>query len=229
MTGTDRGFFYQRHLPHYQPPDSTFSVMFRLAGTLPFEAIQRLSEERLRYHQLMRTNTSSTEGTKSKRLLKQEQYFRRFDELLDGYSFGPTWLKQEKIAELLSEAIHYRDQKVYDLLAYCIMANHVHMVFSIEGFGIKSGFEKTSKTGRDSVPSNTVTDILGSLKKFTGLRANKLLRREGAFWQDESCDHVVRENELENAIWYVLNNPVKAGLVKDWRDWRWTYLKEGVI
>ena len=153
MTGTDRGFFYQRHLPHYQPPDSTFSVMFRPAGTLPFEAIQRLSEERLRYHQLMRTNTSSTEGTKSKRLLKQEQYFRRFDELLDGYSFGPTWLKQEKIAELLSEAIHYRDQKVYDLLAYCIMANHVHMVFSIEGFGIKSGFEKTSKTGRDSVPS----------------------------------------------------------------------------
>ena len=27
---------------------------------------------------------------------------------------------------------------------------------------------------------------------------------------------------------YVLNNPVKAGLVKDWRDWKWNYQRQSV-
>ena len=54
--------------------------------------------------------------------------------------------------------------------------------------------------------------------------------RSGASWQEESYDHVVRDGkELDRTIWYLLNNPVAAGLVKDWREWRWSYVKEGLI
>ena len=36
----------------------------------------------------------------------------------------------------------------------------------------------------------------------------------GSFWQDESYDHVIRDdNELEILIRYVIENPVKAGFV----------------
>jgi REP-associated tyrosine transposase len=71
-----------------------------------------------------------------------------------------------------------------------------------------------------------LTEILHSLKSHTALEANKLLHRHGTFWQDESYDHFIRdENELERIIKYVLYNPVKANLVKQQSDWKWSYCK----
>jgi putative transposase len=65
------------------------------------------------------------------------------------------------------------------------------------------------------------------LKKFSAIRANRILKRSGPFWQHESYDHVIRDaKELENTIWYVLFNPVHAGLVADWEKWNWTYCKK---
>ena len=163
-------------------------------------------------------------------LLRQQHwdYFQRFDALLGAMSTGPKWLKEDKIAELVKETIHYRDGKEYDLFAYSIMPNHVHMVLELVGrvadptlednaqpkslIG-RDGPNPESSSGRDGVPSYALTNILTSLKKYTALRANRLLRRSGAFWQDESYDHVIRDDgELDRTIWYVLQNPVQAGL-----------------
>ncbi|MCL4550567.1 MAG: hypothetical protein M1495_18605, partial [Bacteroidetes bacterium] len=71
-----------------------------------------------------------------------------------------------------------------------------------------------------------VADILRKLKGATSRECNKTLNRSGAFWQHESYDHVVRdENELSRIIEYVLNNPVNAALVDKWEDWKWSYCK----
>jgi len=65
-----------------------------------------------------------------------------------------------------------------------------------------------------------------SLKRYTAAKANKILVRRGPFWQHENYDHIVRnEHELERIIVYVLNNPVKAGLVKNRDDWKWNYCR----
>lgn len=65
-----------------------------------------------------------------------------------------------------------------------------------------------------------------SFKRYTARQANLFLQREGPFWQAESYDHVVRHSaELERVIHYILNNPVKAGLVKQWQDWPWSWRK----
>jgi len=50
------------------------------------------------------------------------------------------------------------------------------------------------------------------------------LQREGAFWEPESYDHIVRAGEFDKIVNYTLLNSVKAGLVKKWEDWKWTYL-----
>ena len=72
--------------------------------------------------------------------------------------------------------------------------------------------------------------ILQSLKAYTARAANKILQRGGAFWLHESYDHVVRdEKELERIIWYVLNNPVKARLVKEWHEWPWLYCRPDMV
>jgi len=63
-----------------------------------------------------------------------------------------------------------------------------------------------------------------SLKGYTAREANRILGRKGAFWEAESYDHVIKkDSEYERVVKYVLNNPVKAGLVKNWRDWKWNW------
>lgn len=209
--------FYQRHLPHYQPQGCTFFVTFRLAGSLPLHIIQKLKLE----HEGQLKLISGIEDQKEKyRSYKEIQlnYFEKFDSALNRYWRNVSWLKQTAVAEKVKEAIHYRDGKEYDLIAYSIMPNHVHMVF---------GLINTDKiVGRTDCSTYIVTTILKSLKWYTALECNKILNRSGAFWQHESYDHVVRdEDELTRIIEYVLNNPVKAGLVDKWEDWRWSYCK----
>ena len=69
-----------------------------------------------------------------------------------------------------------------------------------------------------------VTNILRLIKGSTARECNKVLNRSGKFWQQESYDHVVRDNkELKRIVKYLLNNPVKAGLCERWEDWKWNY------
>jgi REP element-mobilizing transposase RayT len=50
---------------------------------------------------------------------------------LDACSSGAAWLKEPDVAAIVKEALHYRDGKEYELLAYCVMPNHVHLFFSL--------------------------------------------------------------------------------------------------
>ncbi|MGA9364867.1 MAG: transposase [Bacteroidota bacterium] len=196
--------YYRRNLPHYQPPGATYFVTFRLAGSLPQEVVARLKEERAKAERLLVDTGGREEKDKINELRKR--YFVRFDKLLDAARQGPWWLQNAEVAKVVSDAIHFRDGREYDLLAYCIMPNHVHLVMALERNGI------------------SLYKVLQSLKRFTAREANKILSRAGAFWQHESYDHVVRDGkELVRVIAYVLSNPEKAGLVGQWKSWRWSY------
>jgi REP element-mobilizing transposase RayT len=64
-----------------------------------------------------------------------------------------------------------------------------------------------------------------SLKGYTARQANLHLRRTGQFWEEESYDHEVRDGaEFGRIVRYILNNPVKAGLVQHWSEWPWNYV-----
>lgn len=138
-------------------------------------------------------------------------YFGKFDSLLDKAESGPLWLKDERIANIIKNALHFFDEKEYDLITYCIMANHVHVVIKLR---------------RNGIP---LYRIMQSIKRFTSKEANKILKRTGeTFWQAESYDHLIRNSaELRRVIAYVVNNPVKAGLVKNWEEWIFSFVKDG--
>ena len=73
---------------------------------------------------------------------------------------------------------------------------------------------------------HALSAIMQSLKGYTAFEANSLLGRRRQFWHHESYDHVVRnEQELQRIRRYVLQNPVKAGLVAHWEEWPWSYCK----
>ena len=188
--------FYERNLPHYQPRDATYAVMIRLAGSLPAEVVEQLRKERDEY----RKSVSGTMGDKqyAERIRAHAiRHFEKFQSLLDRQTKGPLWLREPAIAKIVAEAMHYWDRKAYELLAYCVMPNHVHAIFAI---GSASSIPLSDFPLKGQTPY-VVTNILASIKKHSAKKANKVLGRSGAFWQDETFDHVIRdEQELERTI-----------------------------
>jgi len=203
--------YYRRHLPHLQPPGATLFITFRLAGSLPRAVIEELGAERQRVEQMVRRVVDATARMRTA-YLEERRLFGRWDAALDTAQQGPRWLADPRIADLVAESLHYRDGWVYELRVFCIMPNHVHLACTpLEK--IDGGY-------------HSLTTILHSLKRYTAREANKILERRGAFWQQESHDHVVRdEGELQRIVAYVLNNPVKAGMVSTWEEWPWSYVR----
>jgi len=200
--------YYRRNLPHWQPKGAEFFITFRLAGSLPAEVINWLKEKRREYEKMNRKLPMSDSSKKE----FEAEIFKMYDHLLDESSFGPTWLKKREVAEIVMNSLHFYDKEHYDLYAFTIMSNHVHLVFRHLTQNYDVDFP--------------VTGIMKSIKSFTGKECNKKLCRSGRFWQIESYDRVIRDSrELENVILYTINNPVKANLVSQWKDWPYTYCK----
>jgi putative transposase len=203
--------FYHRHLPHWQPLEAIFFVTFRLKGSLPSEVIASLREIRNREKQSLLLLPPDQRNERDD--LDERRSFGRWDSLLDSGRFGPCWLGQKEIAEIIQEAFHYRDGRDFCLYAFSILPTHVHVVIE----------PCRSECHSDLQP---LSNIMQSLKRHTARQANLLLGRQGSFWQDESYDHAIgNEDEFERVVRYVLENPVKAGLVSDWEDWKWRYCK----
>ena len=232
MSHFDYKPFYLRNLPHIQPPGATFFVTFHLAGSLPRAVLQQWNAEKCQLETeksrpLKSQDVSHFEAAEDIRFEEEQrhrewkrQWFRKFEKTLDNAQSGPLWLKDKGIAKEVAESLHYRDGKVYRLDAYCIMANHVHVVFAPLAIQ-PSGAPQTNSLGY-----NTLASIMQSLKGYTVWKANRLLGRSGAFWHHESYDHSVRNpSEWQRIVTYILNNPVKAGLIKDWKRWRWSYCR----
>lgn len=225
---------YRRKLPHYQPIRAKLFITYRLAGSLPESVIEKLRQEREQKEREL-AKIKDIEERRQLRAEFQRRWFAKYDNYLDRAETGPKWLTDPRIAKLVYDSIRYREGKVYDLDCLTIMSNHVHQV--IEPLPAAVGqVDNLSKNvgqvanlpfnGQDAILPYSVSKIMHSLKRYTGRRANLILGREGQFWQDESYDHVVRnEKEYERIIWYILNNPVKAGLVDSWEKWAWSYCK----
>lgn len=105
------------------------------------------------------------------------------------------------------------------------MSNHAHISFT-PFLNERTIYEKTESIRTEFVSSKpTLAMIMKSLKGFSAREANKMLGRKGTFWQAESYDREIRdETEFWRVIKYILNNPVKAGLVTKWKEYPFSWL-----
>ena len=126
---------------------------------------------------------------------------KRIEEYLDA-GYGSCWLKDERVAECVSRTLKFHDGEKYRLHSWVIMPNHVHALL----------------TPADRVH---LPDILHSIKSFSAQQANKILGRTGQFWQHETFDRYIRNQEhFAAVVRYIENNPVKAGLCERPEMWR---------
>jgi putative transposase len=137
--------------------------------------------------------------------LSSGQAFAVLDRLLDDARTGPFYLRQPAVADMIVEAIYHNANVLqhYRLDAFAVMPNHVHLLVT---------------------PKVSLPKLTKSLKGITAKRANEMLGLTGSsFWQEESYDHLVRDSrECEKIRSYIEANPVRAGLVKDATEYRWS-------
>jgi REP element-mobilizing transposase RayT len=152
---------------------------------------------------------------------KQKLVFAQFDNIIDSEP-AVRHLANSAAASEVAGSLRYFAGERYDLLAFVVMPSHFHWVFHPRADWVQKCAEE-SRQARKPAPRSPRERIMQSVKGYSARQCNRLLGLHGEFWQDESYDHVVRDDdELLRIIAYVENNPVKAGLALRSEDWLWS-------
>ena len=202
--------FYQgKKLPHWQPAGATFFITMRLFGSIPKHIIaQHKAQKEIETKELMRLFEKQPLVLADQLYDLEKKYFGIYDKELDK-SNEPYWLREKEIAEIVKGSVEFLEGKDLITHAYSIMPNHLHWVFTHQE------------------EAKVLWSVLQRMKSFSAKEANKILKNSGKFWEEESYDHIVRNTkEFDNIVSYTLQNPVKAGFVKEWQDWEFSYVKE---
>ncbi len=123
----------------------------------------------------------------------KKQY--QLDKYLDS-SVNGAYLN-DKVLELFKKYILEQDKKLFDLIAFVIMPNHVHILF------------------KETLQLN---EAIRKLKGGSAFLINKRLDKKGQFWSDNYYDKAIRDDKHFEVVYnYIKNNPIKGGL-KDSED-----------
>ncbi len=178
--------WHKGNLPHRNKKGRIQSITFRLADSLPQSVLNEIETELKEL------------SDEKKDLEKRKKYEYWLDKGL-----GSCALANREMAQVVQEALQHHDGDKYDLLAWSIMPNHVHVLI------------KTT----DDLPR-----IIQSWKSFTGkwaLANNKKFNLGidndiEKFWMPEYWDRFIRDGDhFNNTVRYILNNPIKANLPED--------------
>ena len=202
------GWRSRGYLPHFDAPRAIQHITYRLADSLPKEAVERLEFE-------------------LKALPAEKQTIerrRRLERLLDA-GFGSRVLLRPEAARIIIETWLRFDQERYRLLAFVVMPNHCHVLIECLD---SCPLWKIVNSWKSYTARWINANVLGQKedKKTTedsrpGGRRSQ--RGSQAFWQRDYWDRFIRdERHFDVTKMYIESNPVAAGLVKNPVDWPWS-------
>jgi len=194
------GWHERGYLPHCDFPGLVQFVTFRLADSMP-------DSRRGEWEHLLKIEDDREKHT------RLEKYLDR--------GVGECHLRDPQVAQIAEDAMLHFHNEQYELLAWCVMPNHVHVLVHVW-----------------RVP---LDEMIQSWKRFSATRALRLLRTERrtpirrdpdnlnepnrssalrSFWQREYWDTFMRDEEQERkAVRYIETNPVKARLCRVDKEW----------
>jgi putative transposase len=189
--------FTRGKLPHWEVESGRYFVTVRLADSLPQSVIDRLRDTH--------TALSAISPSSTAFLSLQRLYFLTLEKHLSAGA-GACVLSDPKFAQLVVNEFHALAEFGVGFPHYSIMPNHWHALI----------------TAADSC-TLPLPVIMKRVKGRTGKRIRALTGGSGPVWQREWFDHRMRnEAETQRTIAYIQNNPVKAGMVADWRQHPYT-------
>ncbi len=160
-----------RNLPHIYPPEAAFFITFRLKNSIPRDVLFKMKEEQeFKIAEIMQSKLSEREKEEAIYVLKK-RFFAQYDRALHKYITNDDFLNIPEIAQIVADKMHEYDKKLYDLIAYCVMSNHVHWLFTTNNY-----------------PKADISYIMQLIKGGSSYLCNKALNLSGSFWQQESYD-----------------------------------------
>ncbi|MGI9142670.1 MAG: DNA methyltransferase, partial [Fluviibacter sp.] len=176
------------YLPHWTCQGAVYHVVFRLADSVPQSKLAQWDEDL--------AAELTDEALREARYRKHQE----MENWLDA-GHGVCHFRQPEIAELVANALKHFDGDRYQLHAWCVMPNHVHVIV-------------------EPLSDNPLYKIIHSWKSFTANAINRQLGVSGTLWQADAYNHIIRtQKEYDYQVQYVWQNPDKANL-PDW-PWRW--------
>ena len=189
--------FTRGRLPHWEVEHGQYFVTVRCHDSLPVEAVARLQEIQVSLRQI--------EARSEEFIRLQRQYFLTMEKFLDAGGGCAPLRRTEAAAALVASFAALTDEGV-SVPHFAIMPNHWHALLAPMGAG-----------------SIDLHRVMTRLKGRSARAVNLALGQRGPLWQREWFDRWMRdEAEWGRCVEYVRQNPVKAGLVRDWREDQWT-------
>jgi len=172
MKPGSRGFSSEKHhshLPHIDIEGHYQFITFRTQDSSD-QYLKKLAQQRL---------------PNSKRQLA-------IDEYLDQSQSG-AYLKGDILISL-KHFIELKDTVLYELIAFCIMPNHVHVLIK---------------------PLDSLSRVMQQLKGGSAKLINDLMGRKGRFWAVDYYDKLIRDEKHFAVVYqYIINNPAALGEAK---------------
>jgi tetratricopeptide (TPR) repeat protein len=189
---------YTTNLPHWRQEGATYSITFRLADSLPKSIIDQYLAEKISLTTMLENAIADGDESMARNCNERlgELYSSRIESALDA-GHGACHMKNHEIAQIVADTVRHYDGDRYELAAWCLMPNHVHLIIKPLG-------------------NHRLCDIIRGMKTFSASQANKKLGRTGAFWMEEYYDHIIRDlDDFHNQLAYLKRNPAK------FPDWPW--------
>lgn len=189
----------QGHLPHWEQEGATYFITWRTADSIPkakWQYWHRLRSEWLVHHHIDPTNPDWRRRVEALPDA-QRRAFSRFARILEqevDSCHGTCPLRNPACAGIVESALRHLDGTGYLLGDFVVMPNHVHVL--------------VGALSRESMLKQVT-----SWKKWSAIQINRLSGRSGRLWQDESFDHLVRDQSAFHRYRrYIGENPEKAKL-----------------
>ena len=197
--------------------------IYRVKGSVPRPDILRLKRQmdedlamlRNRYPGYEEVGSHAEQAYLLDKEVFDEQYEARYEDLLHRYANREMPLQDPAVKQIVLDSWHnIAARGLIDLYAVSVMSNHVHVLCG-----------NPHLTGVVDL-----VDVMASHQRFTTTQRNRLEGTKGRkLWVRRFFDRDVRPGKFEQVLWYVLNNPVKAGLRTTPLDWVGNYVKPGLV
>ena len=204
LTAEERGLgflgWHERgYLPHCDFPGLVQFVTFRLADSMP-------ESRRGEWEHLLKIEDDREKRTK-------------LEEYLD-CGVGECHLRDPRIAKLAEDAmLHFHNER-YELLAWCVMPNHVHVLVHVWNWPLWKMVQNWKVRVENQRRKLLLAEHRAPARPVSDSDINEPRRCSALQWQREYWDTFMRDEEQERtAIRYIENNPVKTKLCRLPTEW----------
>lgn len=198
---------HRRFLPHFQAAEQIINLTWRLAFTLPHHLIDLHTEIHEQLHEVKQQKDSHR---KHQQILAYTKMIEDYDAILGRCEDAHLSLCEPRIAVMMCNAFKFYDTNLYELHAFCLMPNHIHLLI------------KPLQNHKGEYCK--ISGIVQRLKSYTAKEINHIIGKEGKVWGDDYFDRFIRnQDDYNNTVNYILYNPVKANLIALAENWHYSY------